>query len=208
MIYVFGDSHAWKFTEGYSIHSVAALTVHGFCGEEWGNSPDVWEEGVGDVPRIGREIYARMLEQVTDDDVILFVLGEVDCRIHFFYHHMREGTSVADLINNTVRRYGTFLEKQTHRIAVLDVPPAIRQENVYGFPYYGTREQRAYVAKEFNRILGEWCREHGVPFIEIYPYIVDEHGFLKDEYAAIDDAHLMPEVLDFIEAELKKSGLT
>jgi len=203
MIYVLGDSHAWKFRDNpaFDVRGIAGLTAHGFAYKDRTGSA-VFDECVLGVSDCGRNHYSDILRDFEDGDSILFVLGEVDCRVQFFYHHAVKGTSIDELVNNTINRYGTFLLNVPVPYAVLDVPPACLQGNAYGFEYYGNRHQRAFIARVFNEQLEKFCGEHGIRFIKTWSILADDHGFLKEEYAEPDEAHVKRDIVEFIEKEL------
>jgi hypothetical protein len=123
--------------------------------------------------------------------------------VQFFYHHAVKGTPIPELIADTVSHYGAFLLSVEQNIAVLDVPPAGVQENVFEFEYYAPQDQRAYITKEWNRQLGEFCEANGIQFVQIWHYLADERGFLKPEYAEPDGAHVSREAVKFVEMELR-----
>jgi hypothetical protein len=143
-----------------------------------------------------------------EEDAILFVLGEPDCRIQFYYHHMRDQLPVQTLVNATVKRYMDFLNSLDYRVGVLDVIPAIQQDNVYEFDYYADRSTRAGIAVMFNGALGLACKANKIPFISLWDTIADENGFLLDEYATVDFTHIradVPEVMAVVDYQLEEA---
>lgn len=208
MIYVFGDSHRARFihfdnhnNKVSRISSVggSGLTAHGLFGG--GKNPRGDYDG-------GIEGLANALKVIKPNDVMLFVLGEVDCRVHFYYHHKNSGTPIKELIATTIKRYGkAILLFKEYQIAVLDVIPAVRQGNAYHLEYYGSRKERASITIEFNRQLGEWCKKNNVPFIAIHHLLADDNGFLKKEYE-VGDAHVSEDTVEFIALDKYFEGAT
>ena len=193
-VHVVGDSHAGKFywwrqdhPEGheYILYGLGGISAHSFAVNDT------------DVAKKARKIFDGV--QVGDKDLILLVLGDGDCRVHFYEHHMRDGVPLEDLINTTVERYGEFILKVDKPIAVLDVPPAQSITEQYDFLYYGSREIRAEIAIMFNSRLKKWCDKNGILFIGIHRYLTDEKGFLKDEYAHPDGAHVLHSAVEFVD---------
>ena len=188
MIYVFGDSHRARFVH-YDNHNNEVPRV-----KPLGRS-GLTAHGVGGKP----EYVAGELTWVKDDDVVLFVLGEVDCRVHFYHHHRVTGTPIEELIDNTVERYGTTLcNLRGYQMAVLDVCPAVRQGNVYALEFYASREERARITMMFNQRLSKWCRENGLTLIKIHHLLSDDRGFLKREYE-VGDAHVSEDTVEFVD---------
>ena len=204
MIYIFGDSHRAKFLfydEGKNdiprvrVFGASGLTAYGMGGGE--DAPP----GVPQYDSHGRQLLDEMLSEVQPDDVILFVLGEVDCRIHLFYQHLTTRDPIDVVIGNVIKRFGSMLSEvaQYYQIAVLSVLPAVSQGNFYDIPHYGTRIQRAVITKLFNRALGAWCEENGIPFIDLTPQLADKDGFLKESHAERDEAHASVHTVSFID---------
>jgi len=188
MIYVFGDSHRARFIH-YDNHNneVSLIKPLGRSG--------LTAHGVGGKP----EYIAEELSVVEPDDVVLFVLGEVDCRVHFYLHHRQDCIPIKKLISTTVKRYGkAILLFKEYQIAVLDVIPAVKQGNAYNVEFYGSREERSDIIVEFNRQLGKWCKENNIPFIATHHLLADSHGFLKVKYS-VDDAHASEGTVELID---------
>lgn len=214
MIYVFGDSHALKFVWHCPTRWIAGLTCHGFCG---GDISVMVEEifnlaGVdGLIPRreVGWNIFANeFLPLVGKEDAILFVLGEPDCRIQFYYHYVRDGIPLQTLVNATVKRYMDFLNALDYRVGVLDVIPAINQDNVYEFDHYADRSTRAGIAVMFNGALRLACLANHIPFLSLWDMVADENGFLIDEYATADYTHIradVPELMAVLDYQLEEA---
>lgn len=197
MIYVFGDSHRARFIH-YDKHRNEVSRV-----KHLGRS-GLTAHGIGGKP----EYVAKELAPVKADDVVLFVLGEVDCRAHFYHRHRRLGVPIEGLIDTTVERYGAMLcNIRGYQKAVLDVCPAVRQGNAYGLEFYATREERAEITKMFNRRLSKWCDENDLIFIEIHHLLSDERGFLKKEYE-VDAAHVSEDTVEFVDLAKHFPGAT
>jgi hypothetical protein len=214
MIFIFGDSHRARFLHYDREHNTkprvkvfgdAGLTAYGMGGiKEPGLS-------VGGMPYSrGWPMLDEMLKEVGPDDVILFVLGEVDCRIHLYYHHWLGNVPIKVVVDEAVRRYGTALSKvsEEYRIAVLSVLPAVAQGNVYEIAYYGTRTERAVITKMFNKALETFCISNDIPFIDTWKHLADEDGFLADEHAESDGAHALPHTVGFVDLTPYYPGAT
>jgi hypothetical protein len=125
------------------------------------------------------------------DDLVLFSAGEIDCRIHIYYQHMKSGRSIDELIEGTIDNYVVFLRLMYERrvnFCVLGIPPAGRQEeNRFGYPYYASREQRIPIFEQFNRKLRERCGKEGFRYIDLYSSTVDDDGLINLEFAEDDE---------------------
>ena len=195
-VYAFGDSHAGKFggSDKFVLVGPPAPTAYGLANEH-SRSESIL-------------LLRAMLWHVKPEDVILFVLGEIDCRIHIHRQSVESGESYQRICQQTVDRYGRIVkavrDDNDVNVAVLDVPPAVAQGNEYGYEHYGTRDQRALIALTFNAELEFWCEDNGICFVSIYDDIVDYRGWLADEYAVEDEAHVKESATPFVVRELAK----
>jgi hypothetical protein len=195
-IWAFGDSHAGKFgvDKRFELVGPPAPTAYGLANEH-SRSESVL-------------MLRDMLWKVNTEDIILFVLGEIDCRIHVHRIHVETGKSYLQICTEIVERYGHMVcavrDDNNVNVAVLDVPPAVAQGNVYGYFHYGTRDQRAAIALIFNHVLREWCERNSVCLVSIYGELTDERGWLKEEYAVEDEAHVKHTAVPFVVEELAR----
>lgn len=124
-IFVIGDSHIEVFKDLYSIVR---------CG--LGPATTFNLVKVDSTTQSNKKLYAA-LGRMNRKDIAILVLGEIDCRIHIYYHHIEQKKSISDLINGTIRRYGRVKEiKELHvDFTVFDVVLAGRQSNKYGYAF-------------------------------------------------------------------------
>ena len=193
MNWVFGDSHAGKFggDERFKLVGPPAPTAYGIASEK-SRSESLF-------------MLQALLHFAEDGDTVLFVLGEIDCRVNIYRQSIIQKREANEIIFDVVERYGRVVKDvRDHNpvnVAVLDVPPAVKQPNVYMVDYYGTRDQRAEIARRFNIVLRDWCEKNEICFIEIYPFLTDERGWLKDEYS-VDEVHVSEQVVPLVVQQL------
>jgi hypothetical protein len=198
LVHMVGDSHtsAYNFGRGVVVHHVGQATAHNLWAEK--SSTD------------SRKIFLRVLRGIARQDVVGLVFGEIDCRIHFFYQHKKTGKPYGKLMDATIANYGKAmdcLKSGGMRFFVVGVPPVGTQGNVYGWPAYGSRQERARISREFNLRLGKYCHKRGVPFFDPQEFAADGRGCMKSEFLR-DDIHLnakaLPYMLAFAEKEFGK----
>jgi hypothetical protein len=195
-VFTFGDSHAGKFggDDRFVLYGPPAPTAYGLANEN-SRSQSLF-------------MLRHMLLDMAPDDIILFVIGEIDCRVHVYRQHILTGRHPNTIISETVQRFGHIVksvaEDNNVEVAILDVPPAVAQGNIYLYDHYGTRDQRAEIARRWNIILGEFCKKNDICFVEIYPHIADERGWLKPEFAVEDEAHVNGAAVPLVVQELRK----
>ncbi|MFH1150622.1 MAG: SGNH/GDSL hydrolase family protein [Actinomycetota bacterium] len=193
VVHVIGDSHAkvFKGEEPFVVHRLGRATAYNLRKEKSMTK--------------SRERLMKTVRYVDGDrDSIVMVFGEIDCRIHIYDKHMESGgeSSIDDLIGSTVSSYGEVLEMlkgMGFDLYVYGVPAPVRagNENLFDSRYYAAPGTRSYIYSEFNERLGEHCRVHGYPYIDIHSRIADADGFMRPEYVA-DRIHPNKKVLEFV----------
>lgn len=199
LVHLIGDSHtsAYNFGRGVIVHHVGQATAHNLWAEK--SSTD------------SRKIFLKVLRGINAKrDAVGLVFGEIDCRIHFCYQHKKTGKPYAKLMDATIANYGhvmDYLRAQGMRFFVVGVPPVGTQGNIYKWPVYGSRKERAGISREFDRRLGKHCRKRGVPFFDPHSFADDGRGYVKRGFLR-DDIHLnaraLPYMLAFAEKEFGK----
>ncbi|MFC1454341.1 SGNH/GDSL hydrolase family protein, partial [Verrucomicrobiota bacterium] len=111
-----------------------------------------------------------------------------------------ERLTIIELIDKAISNYGCVLEQLNHMgisLFVCGVPPASKQGNVYGYPFYAPAEIRSEINREFNERLKTFCKQNGYKYIDIYSNVSDKNGFTLEEYAD-GDVHLNSKVKRFV----------
>lgn len=201
-VWIFSDSHGHKFKSDPLFYVGPNLagqaTAYNLCNE---NS---WS---GSLKSLRQHLHLYD-NTAGPDDVFMFVLGDIDCRIHLYRQMVLQNRNMNDVVKDAVERYthiiGQVRDDGRPRIAVLDVPPAVAQPNIYLLDHYGTRDQRAEISRRWNIVLGDWCEKNKICFVHIWPYIADARGWLREEYAEPDQAHVNAGAVPFAIKELSK----
>ena len=60
--------------------------------------------------------------------------------------------------------------------------------------------------REFNKRLKNFCEKNNYPFIDIYPKVSDDNGFMLKEFSA-DEVHLNDKIVSFARQLINKNGL-
>jgi len=188
--YVIGDSHVGMFykVSPYSVHWLGPATAYRL-------------KDPGSTTRSNERLFRILKWIVKPDDKVLLVFGEVDCRVHIYNQFVKRGRAVPmeELIDDTVESYGVVLDrigKMGIDFYVSSVPPASREPNVFAVPNYPPPEARCFINKAFNERLRDYCAAHGYPFVDVYSRVVDDEGFILDEFSA-DGTHLNRETIEF-----------
>lgn len=196
LVHFIGDSHttAFNFQPRFLTHHIGQATAHNLRNEKSTTSSG----------KIMRKVLSKINKK---RDIIALVFGEIDCRIHFHYQHEKTGTPIAQLIDATISNYGDVmlsLRNAGYKICVCSTAPAARQQNIYGYPFYGTAQARSKITKEFNEKLRIFCEKNSIHFIGVYSQFSDANGFTLPEYVA-DEVHLNSKICPFVRSEIRRA---
>ena len=150
-----------------------------------------------------KDINELIKTKVKDTDQIIFVFGEIDCRIHIDY----QWKNYDEGIEETISRYDKFLTQFTgYDFAVYNVVPAGNwlDGSLSYSGIYTPLESKIIIHRKFHSGLKELCLNKGYKMIDIWPYIIDsENRFAKPEYKC-DEVHLNSRVEYYVSLELNK----
>jgi lysophospholipase L1-like esterase len=191
IIHVIGDSHLkpFVFRSPFLLHHISQATAYNL------NKENSFSQSKKHLNSFLSEINKKR-------DVLLLVFGEIDARVHIYLQYKKNNgkISIERMIENTVERYGETIRKLKNdgfAVCVHGIPPAARENFVSDLPFLGTPEQRSEISREFNKQLGEFCRESSIPYIDVQSISADENGFMNKEYAS-DEVHLNGKVVLFV----------
>ncbi len=191
VVHVTGDSHVGIFLKNkpFVVHWFGPATAYNL------KSPS-------STTGSGRRLFRVLRHVVREKDKVLLVFGEIDCRVHINNQHVKSGgrLSLQDVVNDTVASYVEVLDRVDSMnidFYVASVPPAAREENIFGVPNYPPIQPRCAINRMFNESLRDCCAEHGYTFLDVYSRVVDSEGLIRSEYSCDDGTHLRPEAVRF-----------
>ena len=218
LIHVIGDSHSWAFKRNRSfiIHNIGPATAYNLNNK---NSTVRSNEKLFDI--IGRSNIKN--------DVFILVFGEIDSRVHFYnqYKKSNEKVSIDELMDKTISNYGEVLKHLKERgvnffvYGILPAPKHIIRHPPYAtekmkrelfdefkkdYPYLAGPRLRSQINKKFNERLKSYCSDNGYKYIDIYPVVADNDGFISDAFAA-DEIHVNGKIMGFIKQSLEKYNI-
>ena len=177
-IHTFGDSHScegWNRIDGVNIHHIGPILCHSFGKEKLVRI------------NIGRN------KDVKQGDVVVFCLGEIDCRCHIAkYAAMNDdgmpvASSLEKVIGPLVENYMRAIALNMNtvpkgvRVGVYNVVPPARADPSHEnaeYPFVGSDACRLAIVKTFNRMLAKACEKRMFTFIDVFDDYADEDGFL------------------------------
>jgi hypothetical protein len=201
IIYVIGDSHQQSFDKRWYHDADFVLrtkdVVYGpddviFKIIPFGSHPAYV------VPDNDNSIHVA-LEQTDKGKEIWFMFGEIDTRYHIFHQHKTKGIRLDEAIDLTIIRYLGYISGIRglgYNIIVVSADPAIRAELIDTESTMirhndATDQDRIYITEAFNSKLKLECSYHGIPFVDIYYWLVDP----RDNQSRKDllNLHYIPE---------------
>jgi lysophospholipase L1-like esterase len=195
-VFVIGDSHTNIFLNSslFQVFHIGPATAYNLINE---NSSTKSSDKI-----------KTILNKVKKGDIVIFVFGEIDCRIHIYYQFKKkhETQTISDLIKITILNYCTYVEKiknQGINVCICGITPPGEEGNIYNYPYYADRNLQQKIYQEFNSELKCNCNNLRINFLDIFPMVSDESGFLLKEYSD-DGLHLNKKILPLIEKNLQK----
>lgn len=166
-IHTFGDSHSYF---------------------GWNNIPNFKNHHLG--PKLcyslGRDGINIANYGVKENDIVVFCLGEIDCRCHI-HKHITEDKTYKQIIDEIIDKYFFQIKMNMSlykniTMCIYNVVPPIEKHNTGEnpeFPYLGTDNERKNYVLYFNQQLKEKCRENNYIFFDVYDKYIDENGFLS-----------------------------
>ena len=132
---------------------------------------------------------------VDENDLAIFVFGEIDIRCHVGKQRDIMKRTSDEIIHTLVRNYlNTILENQKlfaklHCAIFTVLPPTNRSYNPE-FPYYGMLHDRVLLTKAINTLLRAEAQAHGLYLMDVYnDYALPDGSFnpaLSDGRVHID----------------------
>jgi len=116
------------------------------------------------------------------DDLIIFCMGEIDCRCHV--SDKSKGKDWRQVIREIVFPYLKKIKELTNNFSevyVYNVTPTRNtpEQEVGEFPFRGEPQERREYTLYMNKIIMENCEKFGSKFFDIYSSIVCPEGFLN-----------------------------
>lgn len=127
---------------------------------------------------------------INNGDIIIFCLGEVDCRCHI-HKHITQDITYEQIINIIVEKYFEAIDLNVkisglklRNICIYNVVPPVEKDNTpenKDFPFLGTDEERKKYTLYFNKKIKEFCEKYNYIFFDVYHKYTNENGFLSKE---------------------------
>lgn len=148
-----------------------------------------------------------ILHEIPKGSYVMLMLGEIDCRVHLIAQSQKQGKSIETVVLDCVSRYCKkllWLKKQGYRVVVWGVLPSTRfSVPDKEYPTVGTCKERNHVTEIFNSYLSSFAQKNNLPFISLFPDLVDSEGLTNMSYH-IDSIHLSSRAANLVAQKLAK----
>lgn len=143
-------------------------------------------------------------------DIIIFTVGEVDCRCHV-HKHISPSRSYKDVIDDLIINYMETVKLLVSDVGlslyvyIYNIVPPRKSSYDPERPIMACKEDRLKFVKYFNSKLKEECKKNGFGFFDIYDKYADEEGYLIYEFS--DGFHHIENgkyIMEFINQNIKK----
>lgn len=177
VIHTIGDSHSyagWNLVSNHVFHHLGPKLCYSFS-------------------RDGIDISSY---NILPEDIVVFCLGEIDCRCHI-HKYISPTKSYKDIIDNIINNYFITIKRCTEKIklkniCVYNVVPPIQKYNTRenkDYPYLGTDNERKSYVLYFNEKLKEKCKDYNYIFFDVYDKYIDDGGVLNKNLSD-DNVHI------------------
>lgn len=196
VIYVFGDSHSRSLQhELFIVNHVGPATAFKLPSDT-------------STTQAKKKIYISLKKFFpTKRYLILFMFGEIDCRIHINKISIITKRPLEAVVKDTVLSYGEFLrtvktDYPNSTIMVLNVFPPGEEKNIYNTKFYPSRSLHMKIVRMFNATLEKFCSENNFLFLSVFEELINESGIRLKEYV-FDNVHYNKNINPLIIKELK-----
>lgn len=160
-----------------------------------------------------REKLDYLLNNIIESNAeIMFVMGEIDIRVHVFKQCMKRACSYEDVVNEIVDHYLDMMKDINRQgYQALCFGPIASQSDYVPvdkmFVKSGSEVERNKATSYFTRILSEKCKDENIKFISIFDHMITEDWHTKAELLSSDGCHLGQSSIDLVKNEFGKAGL-
>ena len=136
---------------------------------------------------------------IMDGDDIIFILGEIDCRVGFFKNSQHKKNNIIDQINNVTDRYIKSLlkikEEFKNNNIITSLPnPALRdgwlkEKDIEGLLYNSTQKDRLFNRFYFEKYYTKEAKKNEIECLNLTHGFENNLGFTKDSILVNGDTH-------------------
>lgn len=172
-VYVLGESHTEIYNQFHRI-LLNACTMHRLARD-------------GMMPTIEGALWGKAYPQT--GDVLVVVLGEVDCRCHVHRQIVEKNRTEEEVLEDLASRYIKALVEYKNgtgvKIGVRGVVPPLKDGRHHdeNYPIRGAFIDRLRWRNTLNAKLEQKCKEHDLLYVPSPPWAENEDGSMKFEFS-------------------------
>jgi hypothetical protein len=124
---------------------------------------------------------------LTAEDYVMFIVGEIDCRWHFPKRAVVQNRSIENVVKEGIEEFFPaflYLKENSYNVVGWGGHPSTMQDHNDDpdNPVYGPWEIRNKISLLWNDMLEEKCRTNGMKFISVIRDLINPDGSTKKEY--------------------------
>jgi len=148
---------------------------------------------------------------VTTNDYIMFIVGEIDCRWHLPKKIVTQNKTVNEAVQECGDQFFpafTYLKENGYNVIGWGGHPSTTRghSDDPDNPIYGDCLFRNEISLLWNDYLCKKCKENDMKFVSIIRDLINPNGFTKMEYF-MDDYHLTEKAIPFVIEKFKQEGI-
>lgn len=149
---------------------------------------------------------------ITENDYIMFIVSEIDCRWHFPKKIVTQNRSIEDVLTEELELYFfpafLHLKENGYNVIGWGGQPSTTQghNDDPDNPVYGNCKLRNEISIAWSDILEKKCKENYMKFISIVRDLINPDGLTKMEYFR-DYCHLNQSVIPMVIEKCKIEGI-
>jgi len=215
MIYAFGNSHSHFFTDSRPGEIEWGSKKNEYFTSYSGNfqNPDYKHVLAHKFDSRFFPYFLSKIEQIkfNENDYIMFVVGEIDCRWHIPKKVINDNRSIDDVVNEEMDYlFSSFLFLKEHNYKVIGWgghPSTTKGHNDdVNNPIYSNCLLRNEISLKWNDMLKQKCVENQIPFLSIINELINPDGLTNMSYF-LDDYHLNQSAYPIVINKLKELNL-
>ena len=140
-------------------------------------------------------------DKLNNDTMYVFVVGEIDCRVHLPKQVVYKNRSVEDVTQECLERFFRIMldmKKDGRKVAMLGAQPALSnaklqelvKKDEWNIWFAGDEPLRYQICQSWENIARSLCKQHDMPYISIYEKLIDKTGAANYDLLNGDALHI------------------
>jgi hypothetical protein len=149
--------------------------------------------------------------EMTEEDMVMLIVGEIDCRWHIPKQVDIQNRPIRDVVEEWINDFFpafVHLKNNGYNVIGWGGQPSTTagHNNDPENPVYGTCLHRNEISLVWNDLLEKRCRDNNMKFVSIIKQLINPDGLTKMEYY-MDYCHLIQAAMPMVIEACKKEGV-